>query len=66
MGIDTGEPVMEIEEAFDISIPDDRASEMTTVGEVYQFILNTTVRPLPRFILLHRRWPCIERRTSWR
>ena len=42
MGLDTVELVMEIEEAFDISIPDDRASEMLTVGDVYDFILEKT------------------------
>lgn len=42
MGLDTVELVMEIEEAFDISIPDDRASKMLTVGDVYEFILEKT------------------------
>lgn len=42
MGLDTVELVMEIEEAFDITIPDDRASEMVTVGDVYDFILEKT------------------------
>ncbi len=42
MGLDTVELVMEIEEAFDISIPDDRASKMLTVGDVYNFILEKT------------------------
>ncbi len=42
MGLDTIELVMEIEEAFDISIPDDRASKMLTVGDVYEFILEKT------------------------
>jgi acyl carrier protein len=32
----TVELVMEIEEAFDISIPGDQASEMLTVGDVYE------------------------------
>lgn len=39
MGLDTVELVLEIEEAFDISIPDDRASRMLTVGDVYDFLL---------------------------
>jgi acyl carrier protein len=42
MGLDIVELVMEIEEAFDISIPDDRASKMLTVGDVYEFILEKT------------------------
>ena len=42
MGLDTVEIVMEIEEAFDISIPDDLASKMLTVGDVYEFILERT------------------------
>jgi acyl carrier protein len=42
MGLDTVELVMEIEEAFDISIPDDRASNMLTVGDLYEFILEKT------------------------
>ena len=42
MGLDTVELVMEIEEAFDVSIPDDRASRMLTVGDVYEFILEKT------------------------
>jgi acyl carrier protein len=42
MGLDTVELVMEIEEAFDITIPDDRASRMVTVDDVYEFILEKT------------------------
>jgi len=42
MGLDTVELVMEIEEVFDISIPDDSASKMLTVGDVYEFILEKT------------------------
>lgn len=42
MGLDTVELVMEIEDAFDISIPDDQASKMLTVGDVYEFILEQT------------------------
>jgi acyl carrier protein len=42
MGLDTVELVMEIEDAFDISIPDDQASKMLTVGDVYEFILEKT------------------------
>lgn len=42
MGLDTVELVMEIEEAFDISIPEERASQMLTVGDVYDFLLEKT------------------------
>lgn len=33
---------LETEEAFDISIPDDRASRMLTVCDVYDFIIEKT------------------------
>ena len=39
MSLDTVELVMEIEEAFEIRIPDNVAWKMTTVGDVYQYIL---------------------------
>lgn len=42
MGLDTVELVMEIEDAFDISIPDDQASKMLTVRGLYEFILQKT------------------------
>ncbi|QDV23104.1 acyl carrier protein [Aureliella helgolandensis] len=42
MGLDVVELVMEIEEAFGISLPDDRAGKMLTVGDVYEFILEKT------------------------
>lgn len=45
MGLDTVELVLEIEEAFDVSIPDDRASTMLTVGDVYEFLLQKTADP---------------------
>ena len=47
MGLDTVELVMEIEEAFDISIPEDRASRMLTVGDVYDFIIEKTAESTP-------------------
>ncbi len=46
MGLDTVELVMEIEDAFDISIPDDQASKMLTVGDVYEFILERLLTQL--------------------
>ena len=39
MSLDTVELVMEIEEAFEIRIPENAAWKMTTVGDVYQYIL---------------------------
>ncbi len=42
MGLAAVELLMEIEEAFDISIPDDRASRMRTVGDLYELILEMT------------------------
>ncbi|MFO0943130.1 MAG: hypothetical protein U0930_20535 [Pirellulales bacterium] len=42
MVLDAVELVMEIEEAFNISIPNDRACRMLTVGDVYEYILEQT------------------------
>ena len=39
MGLDAVELVMDIEEAFDIQIPDERAAEIVTVGQLYDLIL---------------------------
>jgi acyl carrier protein len=39
MGLDAVELVMDIEEAFDIQIPDERAAEVATVGQLYDSIL---------------------------
>ena len=48
MGLDIVELVMEVEDAFDVQIPDDRAGQMRTVGELYDFIVESkreTVNP---------------------
>ncbi len=42
MGLDTVELAMEVEESFGITIPDSRACEMRTVGDLYSFILEET------------------------
>ncbi|MGI8982854.1 MAG: acyl carrier protein [Pirellulaceae bacterium] len=42
--LDTVELVMELEEEFDIDIPDDAAEKLQTIGDVI------------RFILQHRKW----------
>lgn len=46
MGLDTVELVMEIEEAFDVYIPDAEAEQMRTVGDVYQYLLRQKDRPV--------------------
>ena len=38
--LDTVELVMELEEEFDIDIPDDSADKIQTVGEAIDFIIN--------------------------
>ncbi len=45
MGLDTVELVMEVEESFGVSIPNDRACEMRTVGDLYSFLLDETRDP---------------------
>jgi acyl carrier protein len=52
MGLDTVELVMEIEETFGITIPDDEASRMITVGDVFDCIMaNTRVSKQPTVCL---------------
>ena len=41
MGLDLVELVMEVEEAFDIELPDDRVSQMLTVGDLYDYIVES-------------------------
>ena len=46
MGLDTVELVMNVEDAFGISIPDDKSPVLTTVGELYDYILTQKQLPL--------------------
>jgi hypothetical protein len=38
MGLDTVELVMEVEEEFDVTIPDEEAEKLRTVGDLYCWI----------------------------
>lgn len=48
MGLGAVELIMSVEEAFDIEIPDREAEELSTVGQMYAYIINSTAFP--------RRW----------
>ena len=39
MGLDSVELVMEVERHFDITIPDDEASQLTTVGKLHAWVV---------------------------
>jgi acyl carrier protein len=45
MGLDTVELAMEVEEAFGITIPDEQAEKVLTVGDLYHYILATMGGP---------------------
>ena len=40
MGLDTVEIVMNVEDAFSVTIPDDDAARIQTVGELYEFVVS--------------------------
>ena len=46
--LDTVELVMELEEEFDINIPDDAAEKMQTIGDVIRFILERRKKNPPQ------------------
>jgi acyl carrier protein len=47
VGLDTVELVMEIEEAFDITIPDAEAEKILTIGDLYRYVLMRLGGPMP-------------------
>jgi acyl carrier protein len=47
MGLDSVELVVSYEEAFDITIPDDIAANLATVGLVHEFIVQATRSKIP-------------------
>jgi acyl carrier protein len=44
MGLDSVELVMKVEAHFDISLPDDQASQFTTVGKLHAWVVNELSR----------------------
>jgi acyl carrier protein len=44
MGLDSVELVMKVEEHFDITIPDDQASQLTTVGKLHAWVVGELSR----------------------
>jgi|HubBroStandDraft_3_1064219.scaffolds.fasta_scaffold559946_2 hypothetical protein len=44
MGLDSVELVMKVEEHFDITIPDDHASQLTTVGKLHAWVVDELSR----------------------
>jgi acyl carrier protein len=49
MGLDAVELIMAVEEAFDIQIPDREAEKLSTVGQMYAFVVNKLAfNELPR------------------
>jgi acyl carrier protein len=44
MGLDSVELVMKVEEHFDITIPDDQASLLTTVGKLHAWVVDELLR----------------------
>jgi len=47
MGLDIMLLIMEVEERFDITLPDERAERIFTVGDLYHYILARTRRNVP-------------------
>jgi len=47
MGLDSVELLIEIEEAFDISIPDEAAVKMRTPGDIFGYLAGSSFRAMP-------------------
>lgn len=45
MGLDTVELVMKVEETFDLTIPDEEAEKILTLGDLYRFVLDRLEQP---------------------
>ena len=46
MGLDSTELVLEIEDTFQIQIPDDEYAGLATVGQLHDYIVERTQQPL--------------------
>jgi acyl carrier protein len=44
MGLDSVELVMKVEESYDISIPDDDAEKLITVGKLHEYVVAAVKR----------------------
>ena len=44
MGLDSVELVLTVEDVFDITIPDEHAPNMATVGDLHQFVVGELIR----------------------
>ena len=51
MGLETVELVMDVEESFEISIPDEKAQDIVTVGDLFEFVKSRAKRAPARTCL---------------
>ena len=54
MGLDTVELLMDLEEEFEIEIPDDHAQQMATVGEIAKYVCKYSKQELTYEIALRK------------